>query len=200
MRFELPTLPFKTDALAPYISEKTLEFHYSRHHQIYVSNLNNLITGTKFENTDLVSIIKTSDGSLYNNASQVWNHTFYFESLIPAGKNKLQGQFANVINGSFGSVTLFREIFIKASLSLFGSGWVWLIWNPKGSVEIIQESNAGNPLSKGLIPLLTCDVWEHAYYLDYQNRRSDYLNAFWNLINWDMVEKRFFEARNGTPR
>jgi superoxide dismutase, Fe-Mn family len=200
MKFVLPPLPYKTDALAPNISEKTLEFHYSKHHQTYVSNLNNLIIGTKFENADLISIIKAEDGPLFNNASQVWNHTFYFESLIHAGKNKLQGPFANVINGSYGSVTLFKETFIKASLSLFGSGWVWLIWNPKGTVEIIQESNAGNPLSKGLIPLLTCDVWEHAYYLDYQNRRSDYLNAFWNLINWEMVEKRFFDARNGSPR
>jgi superoxide dismutase, Fe-Mn family len=195
MKFELPQLPFEMNSLEPGISRKTLEFHHGKHHQAYVTNLNSLITGTKFENYDLETIIKVADGPVFNNASQVWNHTFYFESLNPAGKNGLNGPFANVINGTFGSVSLFKETFIKASQSLFGSGWAWLVWNLKGSIEIIQESNAGNPLRKGLIPLLTCDVWEHAYYLDYQNRRPDYLAAFWNLINWKIVEKRFDEAR-----
>jgi len=195
MKFDLPDLPFKMNSLEPNISRKTFEFHHRKHHQAYVTNLNNLITGTKFENDDLETIIKVAEGSVFNNASQVWNHNFYFESLNPVGKHDLKGPFINVINGTFGSVSLFKETFIKASLSLFGSGWVWLIWNPKGTVEILQESNAGSPLRKGFIPLLTCDVWEHAYYLDYQNRRNDYMNAFWSVINWEIIEKRFQDAR-----
>jgi Fe-Mn family superoxide dismutase len=195
MKFELPQLPYALNALEPQISKRTLEFHYGKHHQTYVTNLNNLVTGTKYENADLETIIKVAEGPVFNNASQVWNHTFYFNSLKPANGNDLKGPFANIVNGSYGSVPLFKEAFIKAAVSLFGSGWVWLVWNPKGSVEIIQESNAGNPLRKGLIPLLTCDVWEHAYYLDYQNKRPDYLDAFWNLINWELVENRFLKAR-----
>jgi len=194
MKFELPDLAFKLNALEPGISKKTLEFHHGKHYQIYITNLNNLIAGTKLENEDLETIIREADGPVFNNASQVWNHSFYFENLCESGKNYLNGQFADVISGSFGSVSLFKEMFIKASLSLFGSGWVWLIWNPKGSVEIIQDSNAGNPLRKGLVPLLTCDLWEHAYYLDYQHRRTDYLDAFWALINWEIVEKRYYAA------
>jgi superoxide dismutase, Fe-Mn family len=195
MKFYLPQLPFELNALEPNISEKTLEFHYGKHHQAYLTNLNSLITGTKFENSDLITLIKVAEGPLFNNASQVWNHSFFFESLIGAGKNELKGPFADIIIDSFGSLSIFKETFIKASLSLFGSGWVWLVWNPKGSIEIIQESNAGNPLRKGLIPLLACDVWEHSYYIDYQNRRSDYLNAFWALVNWEFVERRLNDAR-----
>lgn len=195
MKFELPGLAFKMNALEPHISEKNLELHYGKLHYVYVRNLNNLVTGTKFETADLETIIKVAEGPVFNNASQVWNHSFYFESLNASGKNDLVGPFADIIGRSFGSVSLFKETFIKASLSLFGSGWVWLIWNPRGSIEIIQESNAGNPLRKGLIPLLTCDMWEHAYYLDYQNRRSDYVNAFWTLINWAIIERRFYDAQ-----
>jgi Fe-Mn family superoxide dismutase len=195
MRFQLPPLPYELDALEPLISRRTLEFHHGKHHEAYVNNLNNLIAGTKFENSDIETIIKVAEGPVFNNASQVWNHTFYFEGLIPSNGHALKGPFSRVISGNFGSVQFFRESFIKAANSLFGSGWVWLLWNPKGTIEIIQESNAGNPLRKGLVPLLTCDVWEHGYYLDYQNRRPDYLTAFWSLINWDIIEKRYNDAR-----
>ncbi len=196
MLFELPPLPYSFDALEPHISKRTLEFHHGKHHEAYVNNLNNLKYGTRFENSDLETIIRVAEGPLFNNASQVWNHTFYFEGLIPSEVNHLKGPFSKIICGNFGTVQLFKESFIKAASSLFGSGWVWLLWNPKGLVEIIQESNAGNPLRKGLMPLLTCDVWEHGYYLDYQNRRTDYLNAFWNLINWEIIEKRYNDAKN----
>jgi Fe-Mn family superoxide dismutase len=179
------------NALEPNISKRTLEFHHGKHHQIYVTNLNDLITGTKFEKTDLETIIKVADGPIFNHAAQVWNHTFYFAGLEPGNNKITKGPFLDIINGSFGSVTFFKNTFIKSALSLFGSGWVWLVWNPIGSMEIIQERNAGNPLRKGLIPLLTCDMWEHAYYLDYQNRRTDYLEAFWKLINWEVIEKRY---------
>ncbi len=195
MKFELPRLPFKIDALEPFISMRTLEFHYGKHHQIYINNLNDLVLGTKYENIDLETIIKVAEGPVFNNAAQVWNHTFYFAGLRPETKHVFKEPLHEFITEGFGSVSLMKDAFIKSSLSLFGSGWVWLAWNPKGVLEIIQENNAGNPLRKGLVPLLTCDVWEHAYYLDYQNRRIDYLNAFWTLINWELVEKRFNDAR-----
>lgn len=196
MVFELPSLPYKYDALEPRISRRTLELHYGKHQQAYVTSLNNLVLGTRFESVDLETIIKLADGAVYNNASQIWNHTFYFESLKPGESTVLKGPFSKIIAGSFGSVQYCRETFIRAALGLFGSGWIWLLWNPKGTIEIIQESNAGNPLRKGLVPLLACDLWEHGYYLDYQNRRSDYLNAFWDLINWEIIENRYVEARN----
>lgn len=191
MKVELHRLPFEMNALEPYISKKTLEFHHGRHHLTYVTNLNNLIKGTKFENIDLETIIKVAEGPVFNNAAQIWNHTFYFACLKPEKNYTLKGPFADVIKGSFGSVSFFKDTFVKSAVSLFGSGWIWLVMNPKGSLEIIQESNAGNPLRRGLIPLLTCDVWEHAYYLDYQNRRIDYIEAFWKLINWQLIEKRY---------
>jgi len=191
MKFELPELPYKLNALEPAISAKTLEFHYGKHHQTYVTNLNNLIPGTKFENESLEKMINEAEGPIFNNAAQVWNHTFYFSGLHPAVNSAPLEHVAEAINGSFGSLKEFKEAFIKSATSLFGSGWVWLIKNPKGTLEIVQESNAGNPLRNGLKPILTCDVWEHAYYLDYQNRRLDYLNAFWDIIDWDVVEKRF---------
>lgn len=196
MLFELPPLPYKTDALEPLISKRTLDLHHGKHHEAYVNSLNNLIAGTRFENSDLETIIRIAEGPVFNNASQVWNHTFYFESLIPGKKGNLKGPFSKVIAGNFGSVQYFKETFIKSAISLFGSGWVWVLWNPRGTLEIIQESNAGNPLRRGLMPLLTCDVWEHGYYIDYQNRRSDYLNAFWELINWEIIERRYSDARN----
>lgn len=196
MEFALPPLPYKLDALEPGISRRTLELHHDMHLDGYVRNLNNLIAGTKFENTDLETIIKVSEGPIFNNASQVWNHIFYFESLMPPNGKSLKGPFSKIITGNFGSLQFFKESFSRTASSLFGSGWVWLLWNPRGAMEIIQESNAGNPLRKGLFPLLACDVWEHGYYLDYQNRRSEYLNAFWNLINWEIIEKRYFDARN----
>ena len=195
MRFELSKLPFKVDALEPYISRRTLEFHYGKHHMAYVTNLNNLTDGTRFENLDLETIIKVSEGPILNNAAQVWNHTFYFSCIKPGNNSVLKGPLVDVVDRSFGSFSIFKDTFIKSSVTLFGSGWAWLVLNPKGLLEIIQESNAGNPIRKGLIPLLVCDVWEHAYYLDYQNRRSDYVEAFWNLVNWELVGKRFIVTR-----
>jgi Fe-Mn family superoxide dismutase len=195
MKFELPRLPFELSALEPHISKKTLDYHHGKYHQTYVTNLNNLVIGTKFENIDLETIIKVSEGPVFNNAAQIWNHMFYFDSLKPKNIGIPKSPLFEMINENFGSLSLFKDAFIKSAVSLFGSGWVWLVWNPKGTMEIIQESNAGNPLRKGLIPLLTCDVWEHAYYLDYQNRRTDYLNAFWSLINWEIIEKRYYSIR-----
>ena len=194
MKFKLSCLRFETNALEPYISGKTLEFHHSKHHQAYITSLNSLIQGTKYINTDLETIIKIADGPLFNNAAQVWNHSFYFDELRPWNNQGITGPFTDIINESFGSVSFLKETFVKSAVSLFGSGWVWLVLNPKGQIEIIQKCNAGNPLRIGLIPLLTCDVWEHAYYLDYQNRRSDYIESFWKLINWDIIEKRYNDA------
>jgi Fe-Mn family superoxide dismutase len=195
MKFGLPKLPFEINALEPYISGETLMYHREKYHQVYVENLNKLITGTKFKNRDIETIIKVADGPIFNNAALAWNHTFYFSGLEPGNNHILKGPFANVIKRNFGLVRFFKEMFIRSAVSPLGAGWVWLVLDPKGSMEIIFESNAGNPLRRGLNPLLTCDVWEHAYYLDYQNRRSDYLEAFWKLINWELVEKRYEEAR-----
>ena len=191
MKFELPKLPYELDALEPFVSKRTLEFHYGKHHQTYVTNLNNLVHETKFENADLETIIKGAEGALFNNAAQVWNHTFFFMSLRKDEKCAPQGKLAESLQKSFGTFADFKDAFTKASLGLFGSGWVWLVKNQSGVLEIIQESNAGNPLRKGLMPILTCDVWEHSYYLDYQNKRADYINAFWSLINWKLIEERF---------
>ncbi|MGD0754328.1 MAG: superoxide dismutase [Bacteroidales bacterium] len=193
MNFELSELPYDLNALEPYISRMNLELHHEMHNQTYIKNLNRRINGTKFKNLDLETIIKVADGPVFNFASQVWNHAFYFESLKAGNNNTLKGPFADVIRSNFGSVSFFKNSFFKAALSLFGAGWVWLVLNPKGLMEIIQKSNAGNPLRIGLIPLLTCDLWEHAYYLDYQDKRKDYLEAFWKLINWEMIEKRYNE-------
>jgi Fe-Mn family superoxide dismutase len=193
MKFGLPELPFEINALEPFISSEALMFHYEKYHKGYVADLNKLISGTKYENKDYETIIKVADGPIFNNASLAWNHTFYFSGFIPADNKNLKGPFANVIKRNFGSVRFFRDTFTRSVITLLGAGWVWLVLNPRGSMEIIHESNAGNPLRRGLIPLLTCDVWEHAYYLDYQNRRSDYLDAFWKLINWEMIEKRYAE-------
>ncbi len=191
MSFTLPELPYAMDALEPIISKHTLEFHYGKHHQAYVNNLNNLVPGTEFENLSLEEIIKKASGGIFNNAAQVWNHTFYWESFAPNAGGEPKGQIAEAINKTFGSFAQFKEKFTAASVTLFGSGWAWLVQKEDGSIEIVQESNAGNPMKNGLKPLLTCDVWEHAYYLDYQNKRPDYVGAFWQLINWDKVEKRF---------
>ena len=191
MKFELPVLPYELDDLEPLISKRTLEFHYGKHHQTYITNLNNLIEETKFANADIETIIKETDGPLFNNAAQVWNHTFYFMSLKKGEEGAPQGVLDDAIKRSFGTFDGFKDTFTKAAVGLFGSGWVWLVKNPNGLLEIIQESNAGNPIRKGLIPILVCDVWEHSYYLDYQNRRAEYISAFWKLINWDVIEKRF---------
>lgn len=191
MAFELQKLPYESGSLKPWLSEETLEFHHGKHHLAYVNNLNGLIQGTDFENADLETMIRKAEGGIFNNAAQVWNHTFYFESFSGNGRRIPIGPLADEITRSYGSFDQFRELFGKAALTLFGSGWVWLIKKSDGSLEIIQESNAGNPLRKGLHPLMTCDVWEHAYYIDYRNRRPDYLKAFWEIIDWDVINRRY---------
>ena len=191
MSFELPKLPYALNALEPHISSRTLEFHYGKHHQAYVNNLNNLVPGTKFENASLETIVMEADGGIFNNGAQIWNHTFYFSSFSPTGGGEPKGVLAEAINKNFGSFLEFKEKFSKASATLFGSGWAWLVKKPDGTLDIVQESNAGNPLKKGLTPILTCDVWEHAYYLDYQNRRPDYIESFWKIVDWNIVGKRY---------
>ncbi len=191
MAFELPKLPYAKNALEPYISEKTLEFHYGKHHQAYVTNVNNLIKGTEFENATLEEIIAKADGGIFNNGAQVWNHSFYFMQFSPDGSDEPKDELKAAIEAKFGSTEVFKEQFSKAAATLFGAGWAWLVVDEKGELEIVQTSNAGNPLRANMKPILTCDVWEHAYYLNYQNRRPDYVNAFWNLINWDEVARRF---------
>lgn len=189
MVFELPPLPFKMDALEPYISQQTLEFHYGKHHNAYVTNLNKLAPGSAFENASLEEIIKKADGGIFNNGAQVWNHSFYWECLSPDGGRAPKGTVADAIAGSFGSFDNFKDEFTKAAATLFGSGWAWLVKDADGKLKIVQESNAGNPLRNGQTPLLTCDLWEHAYYLDKQNRRPDYIADFWKLVNWEQVKK-----------
>ncbi|MDP4280612.1 MAG: Fe-Mn family superoxide dismutase [Bacteroidota bacterium] len=190
MIHELPSLPYALNALEPYISMRTLEFHYGKHHQAYVTNLNKLIVGTEFENASLEDIIRKAIGGIFNNGAQVWNHTFYWNCMNPTGGGEPTGKLADAIKKQFGSFAEFKDKFSNAGATLFGSGWVWLVKNPDNSLEIIQESNAGNPLRNGKTPLLTCDVWEHAYYLDKQNARPAYIADFWNLVNWDAVGGR----------
>ena len=190
MAFELPPLPYAMDALEPFISKRTLEFHYGKHHQAYVNNLNKLVPGTEFEGKSVEDIIKSSSGGVFNNGAQVWNHTFYWNCLSPNAGGAPKGTVEDAIVESFGSFESFKDQFSKAAATLFGSGWAWLVKTPSGKLEIIQESNAGNPLKNGHTPLLTCDVWEHAYYLDKQNRRPDYISDFWNLVNWNTVKDK----------
>lgn len=187
MAFELPALPYAKNALEPHISEETLEYHYGKHHNTYVVNLNNLIAGTDFENQSLEDIIKNSDGGIFNNAAQIWNHTFYWNCLSPNGGGEPTGALADAINAKFGSFEQFKKDFSDACVTNFGSGWTWLVKNGSGKLEIVKTSNAGCPLTDSLTPLLTCDVWEHAYYIDYRNARPSYVEAFWNLVNWDFV-------------
>jgi Fe-Mn family superoxide dismutase len=191
MKFEKVPLPYSPDALEPVISKTTIEFHYGKHHQAYVDNLNRLIVGTKFENADLETIVKESDGAIFNNAGQVLNHDLYFTSFSPNGGGKPKDKLAQAIDEQFGSFEKFQELFNEAGVSLFGSGWVWLAKDGNGKLSIEKESNAGNPIRKGLIPILGFDVWEHAYYLDYQNRRADHLKELWKIINWDVVSQRY---------
>jgi Fe-Mn family superoxide dismutase len=191
MAFELPKLSYSLDALTPSISKQTMEFHYGKHHQAYVNNLNGLIPGTKFENASLETMIMEAEGGIFNNAAQIWNHTFYFNSFGPDAGGEPSGLMLDAIKRSFGTFTELKEQFSKAAATLFGSGWAWLASKNNGALIILQESNAGNPLKQGLKPILTCDVWEHAYYLDYQNRRPDYIKAFWDIIDWSVVGKRF---------
>ena len=190
---ELPKLPYEMGALEPHISQKTLEFHYGKHHNAYVNNLNKLIAGTPFESKTLEEIVKTSQGGMFNNAAQVWNHTFYWNCMTPnPKKNAPTSKLMDAIVRDFGSFDVFKEKFINACVTLFGSGWAWLVADKDGKLSIMQTSNAQTPLTtEGLKPLLVSDVWEHAYYLDYQNLRANYVNEFWSLINWEFVEKNY---------
>ena len=187
MAIELPALPYAKDALVPHISEETLEYHYGKHHNTYVVKLNGLIEGTEFENKSLEEIVKTSSAGIFNNAAQIWNHTFYWNSLSPNGGGEPEGALGEAINASFGSFEEFIAKFNDMAVNNFGSSWTWLVKNSDGSVEIVNTSNAGCPLTEGQTPLLTVDLWEHAYYIDYRNLRPDYMNAFWALVNWDFV-------------
>lgn len=186
-----PPLPYALDALAPHISKETLEFHYGKHHQTYVTNLNNLIPGTEFENLSLEDIVKKSSGGLFNNAAQVWNHTFYWNGLKPNGGGAPAGALADAINAKWGSFDKFKEEFTKVAIGTFGSGWAWLVKKADGSLDLVSTSNAATPLTTDAKPLLTCDVWEHAYYIDYRNARPKYVEAFWSLVNWDFVASNF---------
>lgn len=187
MAFELPPLPYAKDALMPHISSETLDYHYSKHHQTYVTNLNNLTAGTENENASLESIIQSSSGGLFNNAAQVWNHTFYFNCLAPNGGGEPEGKVADAIQQSFDSFAQFKEQFSDTAIKTFGSGWAWLVQADDGSLTITSTSNADTPVKNNQRAILTCDVWEHAYYIDYRNARPKYLEAFWNLVNWDFV-------------
>jgi Fe-Mn family superoxide dismutase len=191
MAFELPKLPYANNALEPHISEKTIEFHYGKHHQTYVTNLNNLVPGTEFENATLEEIVLKSTGGIFNNGAQVWNHTFYFMQFAPDGCNEPKDALKAAIEKKFGTFEAFKEEFAKASVTLFGSGWSWLVVNAAGELEIVQTSNAGNPLRDGKKPLLTCDVWEHAYYIDKQNLRAKYVEDFWKIVDWKVISERF---------
>ncbi len=184
MEHKLPELPYSKDALSPHISAETLEYHHGKHHKTYVDNLNKLIPGTEFENLPLEDIIKKASGGIFNNAAQVWNHTFFWNCLSPEGGGEPDGDLAQAINKEFGSFAQFKEKFSAAATTLFGSGWAWLVKNPDGRLAIEQAGNAGNPLRDGKKPVLTCDVWEHAYYIDYRNARAKFIEAFWNLVNW----------------
>ena len=189
MNHTLPTLAYAQTALEPVLSEKTLQFHYGKHHQTYVDNLNKLIPGTEFENLSLTDIVKKApDGPIFNNAAQVWNHTFYFEALRASAKPIEYS--CQCIDEQYGSIEQLKEEFNKSALGLFGSGWTWLVINSDCKLQIINEINAGNPLRKGFKPVLCIDVWEHAYYLDYQNRRAEYLNKIWDILDWKVINKR----------
>ena len=191
MAHVLPPLPFAKDALEPVISAETIDYHYGKHHQAYVTNLNNLVPGTEFENASLEEIVKKSSAGIFNNAAQVWNHTFYWNCLTPNGSGAPSGALADAINNAFGSFDEFKKKFSTSAATNFGSGWTWLVKNADGGVEIVNTSNAANPMTDGKTPLLTVDVWEHAYYIDYRNARPKYLESVWDIINWDFVAANF---------
>ncbi|MBF0191985.1 MAG: superoxide dismutase [Magnetococcales bacterium] len=191
MSFQLPSLPYAQNALEPHISAETLDFHHGKHHQTYVTNLNKLIEGTDNQDKSLEEIIKGSSGGLFNNAAQVWNHTFYWNCLSPNGGGAPTGALADAINAKFGSFEAFKEKFTATAIGTFGSGWAWLVKNADGSLDLVSTSNAGTPMTDGKTALLTCDVWEHAYYVDFRNARPKYVEAFWNLVNWDFVSSNF---------
>ena len=191
MKHVLPELPYAKNALEPHISAETLEFHYGKHHATYVDKLNGMIEGTEFESASLEEIILGSSGGIFNNAAQIWNHSFYWDGLSPNGGGKPEALLADAIDSEFGSFEQFKEAFTASALGNFGSGWTWLVKNSSGSLEIVNTDDAANPMNAGHTPILTCDVWEHAYYIDYRNKRPDYINAFWNLVNWDFVATKF---------
>lgn len=192
MAFELPALPYEKNALEPHISQETLEFHHGKHHNTYVVKLNGLIGGTEFEGKSLEDIIKTSSGGVFNNAAQIWNHTFYWNSLSPNGGGEPTGAVADAINAAFGSFEEFKAKFNDMAVNNFGSSWTWLVKKADGSLDIVNTSNAATPITEdGVTPLITVDLWEHAYYIDYRNVRPDYLNGFWALVNWDFANENF---------
>ena len=188
---ELPKLPYAENALEPHISAETIQYHYGKHHATYVDKLNGLIPDTEFESSTLEEIIMKAGGGIFNNAAQVWNHTFYWNCLSPKGGGTPSGDLADAINKTFGSFDAFKEEFSSSAANNFGSGWTWLVKNADGGIEILNTSNAANPMTDGKQPLLTCDVWEHAYYIDYRNARPKYVEAFWSLVNWDFVSQNF---------
>lgn len=189
MAFTLPDLPFPKDALMPHISEETFEYHHGKHHAAYVNNLNKLIEGTEFEQMTLENIILNSQGGIFNNAAQTWNHTFFWNSLSPNGGGTPKGILLDEIVKNFGSFDDFKRKFTDSAITLFGSGWTWLVKNPDGTLEVIQTQNAGTPLTIGKKPIITLDVWEHAYYIDYRNARPKFVEAFWEIVNWDFALK-----------
>ena len=191
MTYEQPTLPYQPDALEPVISRETIDYHYGKHEKAYIDNLNKLIKGTEYEDMDLEEIIRHSDGALYNNAAQAWNHIFYFFTFSPEGNREPTGDLRRAIVRDFGSFDKFKETFEQAGASLFGSGWVWLARDDDGRLFVTQGQNAMNPLKDGLVPLLTFDVWEHAYYIDYKNLRASYLKKLWDIVDWDIVADRY---------
>ena len=191
MAHQLPPLPYDKNALAPTISAETIDYHYGKHHQAYVNNLNNLVPGTEFESMSLEDIVMKSSGGIFNNAAQVWNHTFYWNCLSPNGGGEPKGALADAINKAFGSFEEFKKKFSASAVGNFGSGWTWLVKNADGSVELVNTSNAGTPMTSGKKALLTIDVWEHAYYIDYRNLRPKYLEEIWKLVNWDFVAQQY---------
>lgn len=193
MSHTLPPLPYAMDALQPVISKETLEYHYGKHHQAYVTNLNNLIKDTEFANASLEDTIMKSSGGIFNNAAQVWNHTFYWNCMTPKGSGQPSGKLADAITKAFGSFDEFKKKFSQTAITTFGSGWGWLVKNAQGELELMSTSNADLPMKHGKKALLTCDVWEHAYYIDYRNLRPTYVEKFWDIVNWDFVEKNFGE-------
>ncbi len=191
MPFELPKLPYAKDALEPHISSETLEYHYGKHHRAYVTKLNNLVSDTEYEGSSLEDIIMKADGGLFNNAAQAWNHNFYWHSMSPSGGKKPEGNLVAALEKEFDSVEKFKDLFTSAALTRFGSGWAWLVKNKNGSLAITSTSNADNPMTNGQTPLLTCDVWEHAYYIDTRNDRGGYVSNFWKLVNWKFAEENY---------
>lgn len=191
MNITLPQLPYSPNALEPIISEETLSFHHGKHHQAYVNNLNKLVIGTAFENADLESIIQKSDGAIFNNAAQIWNHTFYFMAFTPNGNKTISDKLSEAIDKKWGSFENFKTEFSATASTLFGAGWAWLVANANGELEIIKTSNAENPMTDGLNPILTFDVWEHAYYIDYRNNRGKYIEELWKILDWKLISERY---------